>query len=106
MKTKAQVSMKLISTFVFALRIVLFLYFLNPKFLASSHLMCLYSSVCARPVQKPHCWFSKEVAYFFHKDLVMKTFLVDSRKALSVSTGYLPIGCLPTNSVGRITDSS
>ena len=31
---------------VSATRIVQFLYFLNPKFPASSHLQCLYSSVC------------------------------------------------------------
>ena len=33
-------------TFVFATRIVQFLFFLNPKFQASSHLLCLHSSVC------------------------------------------------------------
>ena len=41
-KTKAQISFavtaKLISTFVFATRIVQFLFFLNPKFPAASHL--------------------------------------------------------------------
>ena len=42
----------------FATRIVNFLFFLNPKFPASSHLLCLYSSVCVRPVRKPYCWFS------------------------------------------------
>ena len=30
----------------------------------SSHLLCLYSLVCVGPVQKPHCWFSHEVAHF------------------------------------------
>ena len=54
---------KLISAFVFATRIVLFLYFLNPKFQASTHLLCLYSLVCVGPVQKPHCWFSHEPAH-------------------------------------------
>ena len=42
-KTKAQISFavtaKLISTFVFATQFVKFLYFLNPKFPASSHLL-------------------------------------------------------------------
>ena len=46
--------------FVFATRIVQFLFFLYPKFQVSSHLLCLYSSVCVRPVRKPHCWFSHE----------------------------------------------
>ena len=45
---------KLISAFVFAIRIVQYLYFLNPKFPVSSHLLCLYSLVCVGPVWKPH----------------------------------------------------
>ena len=56
-KTKAQirfaVTAKLISAFVFATFIVQFLFFLNWKFQASSHLLCLYSSVCVRPGRKP-----------------------------------------------------
>ena len=35
---------------------------LNPKFQASSQLLCLYKSVCVGPVRKPHCWFSHEAA--------------------------------------------
>ena len=65
-RKQAQISFavigKLISTFVLATRIVQLLYFLNPKFPASYHLTCLYSSVCVGPVQKPHCWFSHDVA--------------------------------------------
>ena len=53
---------KLISAFVFATRIVQFLFFLNPKFQASSLLLCLCRPVCVRPVRKPHCWFSHEAA--------------------------------------------
>ena len=60
-KIKAQTSLavteKLISAFVFTTWIVQFLYFLNPKFSVSSHLQCLYSSVCVRPGQKPYCCF-------------------------------------------------
>ena len=41
-----QLTAKLISNFVFATRIIQFLYFLNPKFPVSGHLLCLYSSVC------------------------------------------------------------
>ena len=56
-KTKTQISFavtaKLISVFVFATRIVQSLYFLNPKFQASSHLLWLYSSVCMGPGRKP-----------------------------------------------------
>ena len=56
-KTKTQTSFavtaKLISAFVVATRIVQSLYFLNPKFQASSHLLCLCSPVCVRPGRKP-----------------------------------------------------
>ena len=66
-KTKTQISFavtgKLISAFVFATRIVQFLFYLNPKFQASSSFLCLYSLVCVGPVRKPHCWFSHEAAH-------------------------------------------
>ena len=66
-KTKAQISfavtVKLISAFVFATRIVQFLFYLNPKFQASSSFLCLYRPVCVGPVRKPHCWFSHETAH-------------------------------------------
>ena len=42
-----------VSTFVFATRIVQSLYFLNTKFQASSHLLWLYSPVCAGSGRKP-----------------------------------------------------
>ena len=45
--------MKLISAFVFATWIVQSLYYLYPKFQASSHLLWLYSTVCVGPGQKP-----------------------------------------------------
>ena len=43
----------LISAFVFAIQIVQSLYYLNPEFQASSHLLWLYSPVYVRPGQKP-----------------------------------------------------
>ena len=56
-KTKTQISfvvtVKLISAFVFAIRIVQSLFYLNPKFQTSSHLLWLYSPVCVRPGRKP-----------------------------------------------------
>ena len=68
-KTKAQISFavtaKMISAFVFATRIVQFLYFLNPKVPFSSHLLCLYSPVSVGPVRKPQCWFSHEAAQYY-----------------------------------------
>ena len=44
---------KLISAFVFATWIVQYLYLLNRKFKASSHLLCLYSPVFVGPGWKP-----------------------------------------------------
>ena len=58
------VTAKLISAFVFAALIVQFLFYLNPKFQASSSFLCLYRPVCVGPVRKPHCWFSHETAHF------------------------------------------
>ena len=56
-KTKTQISFavtaKLISAFVFAIRIVQSLYYPNPKFQAYTHLLWLYSPVCVRPGRKP-----------------------------------------------------
>ena len=56
-KTKTQISFavttKLISAFVFAIWIVQSLYYLNPKFQASSYLLWLHSPVCVRPGRKP-----------------------------------------------------
>ena len=46
------VTAKLISAFVFAIRIVQSLYYLAPKFQASSHLLWLYSPVCVAPDRK------------------------------------------------------
>ena len=47
------ITAKLISAFVSATRIVKSLYFLNPKFQASSHLLWLHRPVCVGPGQKP-----------------------------------------------------
>ena len=55
-KTMAQiictVTAQLISAFVFATKIIPFLYFLNPKFQVSSHLLWLYNPVCVGPGRK------------------------------------------------------
>ena len=56
-KKKAQTSFavtaKLISAFVFATRIVQFLFYLHPKFQASSSFLSLYRPVCVGPGRKP-----------------------------------------------------
>ena len=68
-KTKAQISFavtaKLISAFIFATRIVQFLFFLNQKFPVSGHLLYLYSPVCVEPDRKPHCCFSHDGAQMY-----------------------------------------
>ena len=75
-KTKTQISFavttKLISAFVFATRIVQSLYFLNPKFQASSHLLSLYSLVCVGPGRKQECWFSHDAAHFLDAEMLPK----------------------------------
>ena len=53
LKQRRRSAAQLISAFVFATRIVQSLFFLNPKFQASSHLLWLYSPICVRPGRKP-----------------------------------------------------
>ena len=43
--------------------------FLYPKFPVSSPLLCLYSSVCVKSVQKQHCWFSHYAAHVFYGEM-------------------------------------
>ena len=47
------VTVKLISAFVIATQIEQSLFFLNPKFQASSHVLWMYSPVCVGPGRKP-----------------------------------------------------
>ena len=51
-KQRRRSAAQLISVFVFATQIVQSIYFLNPKFQASSHLLWLYSPVYAGPGRK------------------------------------------------------
>ena len=50
---RRSVTAKLISAFVFATRIVEFLFYLNPKFQVSSSFLSLYRPVCVGPGRKP-----------------------------------------------------
>ena len=74
-KTKTQISFavtaKLISAFVFALRIVQLLYYINPKFLASSHLLWLYSPVCVGPGRKPRRPVFSQRGSFVFEDRIL-----------------------------------
>ena len=47
-----------------------------------SSFLCFYSPVCVRPVRKPHCWFSHEVALF---NMIVNKFgikLINERETL------------------------
>ena len=81
MRKQTQISFaitaKLISAFVFTSRRVHFLFFLNPKFPASSLLLWLYSLICVGPVRKPHCWFSHETAHLELPQLVEDCCLIN-----------------------------
>ena len=75
------------------------LYFLNPKFPVSSHLLCLCSLICVRPSRKPHCWFSDEAAQFF-KSLAILSGAVQANLYRIPKTG------IPTTQLnGRSHDS-
>ena len=95
-KTKTQISFavtaKLISAFVLAARIVQCVYFLNPKFQASSYLQWLYSLVRVRLCQNPHCGFSHIAAHF-----IVMTCKCSSRVVLPQALPALGTG-LPKNS--------
>ena len=65
-----------------ASRIVQFLFYLNPKFQASSSLLCLYRSVCVRPVRKPHCWFSHEAAHL-SQDVAVIQWITSCNKSMT-----------------------
>ena len=62
LRSNCEADLAVTAKLINATRIVQFLFYLNPKFQASSSFLCLYRSVCVGPVRKPHCWFSHEVA--------------------------------------------
>ena len=77
-KTKTQISCavtaQLISAFVFAMRIVQSLFYLNPKIQASSHLLWLYSPVYVGPGRRPRRpVFSQRGSYVLHQHLYLRT---------------------------------
>ena len=87
------VTAKLISAFVFATRIVQFLFYLNLKFQASSCFLCLYRPVCAGPVRRPHCWFSHEAAQiqcFVHTCIPVWGLSIDREATLLISEAFAP----------------
>ena len=71
-----------ISAFVFATRIVQFLFYLNPKFQASSSFLLLCRPVCVRPVGKPHCWFSHETAHLMFIFFLVQVYIFDTNRVI------------------------
>ena len=70
----------------FATRIVQHLYFLNPKFQASSHLLWLYSLVCVGPGRKPRRpVFSQQGSFHLH---VLDAFFCCKTNLLEVKGDY------------------
>ena len=66
---------KLISAFVYATQIEQSLFFLNPNFQASSHLLWLYSLVCVRPSRKPRRpVFSCRGSYYLYNEISVSIF--------------------------------
>ena len=85
-KTKTQISFavtsKLICAFVFATRIVQSLYFLNPEFQASSHLLWLHSPVCVGPGRKPRRPVFLERGSFYKDHWMVNQFRATVYKSL------------------------
>ena len=91
-KTKTQISFavsaKLISAFVIATWIVQSLYYLNPKFQASRHLLWLYSLVCVRPGRKPRRpVFTQRGSFVKNKDAEQSAHLLNSAFVVSCLDG-------------------
>ena len=96
-KTKTQISLavtaKLISAFVFATLIEQSLFFLNPKFQASSHLLWLHSPVCVGPGRKPlRPVFSERGSNHFYvqlnSELSMKFKLIISIEKVEMNVNF------------------
>ena len=93
-------SANLIIAFVFATRIVQFLFYLNLKFQASSSFLCLYRLVSVGPLRKPHCWSPtrwlnyKHSQHCFRRVSPMPIRYEESQNSVNRnSTNRTPCGC-------------
>ena len=78
MQISCAVTAQLISTFVFAIWIVQSLFYLNPKFQASSHLLWLYSPVCVDPGRKSRRpVFSQRGSYHNSNRILLSVSLIE-----------------------------
>ena len=88
MQISCAVTAELISAFVFAIRIVQSLFYLNTKFQAPSHLFGLYSPVCVGPgKKKTEDRFSHNEAHFTDYRLLLLLLFLFERVSL-------PLGAL------------
>ena len=74
-KIKAQISCavtaQLISAFVFATSIESYLFFINPKFQAFTHLLSLYSSICVELIENPEDRFSRDATHVLTNTMLL-----------------------------------
>ena len=73
--------------FVFAIRIVQSLYYLNPKFQFSSHLLWLYSPVCVRPGPKPRRPVFSQRGSNYHQVYILSVLLISQIEPRCKKTG-------------------
>ena len=85
--------MRKISAFVFAARIVQFLFYLNPKLQFPSHFLWLYNSICVGPGRKPRRPVFSQRGSYIHRPVVT---LVICCKSYSIKTLSKKIS-FPTN---------
>ena len=74
-----------------ATRIVQFLFYLNPKFQASSSFLFVYRPVCVGPGRNPNCWFSHAQAQLQYDN--------QWSKILTLLFGYWLHACFVKDSV-------
>ena len=83
------VTAKLNSAFVFATRIIQSLFYLNPKFPASSHLLWLHSPVCVGPGWKPRRPVFSEQGSIHFSYLIQVHQLGANRIVLTALVGHI-----------------
>ena len=88
-KDADQVTAKLISAFVFAIKLVQFLYFLNTKFQAPSHLLWLHSSVCVGPGRKLRRQVFSQLGSNDNVQIKMVPFFLDLFKHKKIRTYFV-----------------
>ena len=90
MQISFAVTAKLINAFVFATHIERSLFFLNPKFQASNHVLWMYSPVCLGPGRKPRRpFFSQRGSYCLITCNLSERFEIKCTVCISFSVKYI-----------------